>query len=117
MSLEASFAAVETELKTTRSWMRDVAGKVDADHDDLIRLQGQVGRLENDITGLRSDVRDGLAAIRKELKEHKKAEQDKDDAKEKEERSRNWALIMAIVGPFVSAIMTAAAMYLISRGG
>lgn len=117
MSLEASFAAVETELKTTRSWMRDVAGKVDADHDDLIRLQGQVGRLEDDVLALRGDVRDGFAAVRKDFKDYKKEQQDKEEAQEKEERSRNWALILAIVGPFISAIIAAVTTYLMTRGG
>lgn len=117
MSLEASFAAVETELKTTRSWMRDVAGKVDADHDDLIRLQGQVGRLEDDVIALRGDVREGFAAVRKDLKDYKETREEKEAEEEKEERSRNWALILAIIGPFISAIMAAVATYLMTRGG
>lgn len=117
MSLEASFAAVETELKTTRSWMRDVAGKVDADHDDLIRLQGQVERLKGDVTGMRADVRDGLAAVRKDFKDYREADLTKEAAKEKEERSRNWALILAIIGPFISAIIAAVTTYLMARGG
>lgn len=108
--------------------MKDVADQQRSDHDDIIRLQGDVkqhGRelkalrteMSNGLKAIRDDQRAGLKSLQRDFKDYKQAQADKEETEDKESRSRNWALIMAIVGPFISAIMTAAAMYLISRGG
>lgn len=128
MSLEASLSALNAELSGTRGWMRDVAERQQSDHDDIIRLQGASQQHGRDIATMRSEmarglrsvrdeVRDGLAAVRKDLKDYKDAQKKKADEEAKEARGRNWALIMAVLGPFISAIMTAIATYLIARGG
>lgn len=128
MSLEASFSELNAELRSTRGWMRDVADRQQSDHDDIIRLQGESRQHGRDLTSVRSEMsnglkairdemREGLGALRRDLKDYKEMRRKKEEAEAKEVRGRNWALIMAIVGPFVSAIMTAVAMHLISGGG
>lgn len=128
MSLEANLSALNAELSGTRGWMKDVADQQREDHDNIIRIQGDVKQHGRELVSLRDQVSSGLRSVRdeqragfeslrKSLEDYKKQQQKKEDDEAKEARGRNWALIMAVVGPFISAIMTAVAMHLMTRGG
>jgi hypothetical protein len=117
LSLEASFAALNAELSGTRAWMREVSDQQREDHDNIIRLQGDVKQHGRDIKSLRDEVAGGLRAIRADLVEYKREQQEKEDARATEGRTRNWALIMAVVGPLISAIIAAVVTAVLTKGG
>lgn len=121
MSLETSLAEVATEMRNSRAWISELAGHQRNDHDTLIRVESAVARLIQTIDEAREEAAEAKkewAAEARQIRSEIGAAEGKREAEErdraKEGSSRNWQLWLLILGPVITAAISAAVALLVS---